>query len=413
MRGHVVGLGRRGDAVVETEHGKMFVASAVPGDVLELEVVRTRKRGKTRSVARVKRVLDPSEHRRDAVCPHVHQCGGCPWMVVDDAQQQREKVRRLTEVVQRLQPGAPDVEIFADAPLAYRTRARIAFDGSKRGFRSRASKKLVSIPECAVLSPAAQAGLTFVHGLPLVGRGEVRIGVRDDQPVLEIQAESQAAPLYAALSAGVRDGAIAGASLVVDGGAPAVEGQPRERRLGGDGRSLEFGGIGFAQAHETLNRVLAREVARVVEECNASDRLELFAGSGNFGVLIAPQKTASPSVKYAAVEQDRDACDALRSNLAARSLRGKVVCGRAEDWPKRPHELVLLDPPRVGAEQSVRRLVTHRAKHVVYVSCEPTTLERDVRVLIEDGNYRIVRAAAFDMFPQTPHLETLLVLERT
>ncbi|HEX6239295.1 MAG TPA: RsmD family RNA methyltransferase, partial [Polyangiales bacterium] len=169
---------------------------------------------------------------------------------------------------------------------------------------------------------------------------------------------------------------------------------------------LEGTSGGFSQAHAAINRQL---VERVRERAAASGLklLELFAGHGNFSVALAREAAA-----YTAVEQDPAAVAALRRNLAARGLGAKVVeaDALAHAIPA-GLDLLLLDPPRSGAPGVLARAAERKVKRVVYVSCDPQTLGRDLSELTARG-YAPTWAEAFEMFPQTADLESLVVLER-
>jgi 23S rRNA (uracil1939-C5)-methyltransferase len=136
--------------------------------------------------------------------------------------------------------------------------------------------------------------------------------------------------------------------------------------------------------------------------------LELYAGHGNFTVALA-----SGARSYTAVEQDPAAVQALRRNLARRGLAPKVVEGdAAAQRSGGPLDLLVLDPPRAGAPQVLEHLLPRKMTEIVYVSCDPATLARDLAPLFARG-YRVTWAEVFDMFPQTADLESLVVLART
>ena len=153
-------------------------------------------------------------------------------------------------------------------------------------------------------------------------------------------------------------------------------------------------------------------VDRVVEAVGSGEKLvELFAGVGLFTLPLARR---FPSV--VAVEGSRAAADDLGRNLAAAGLeRVRVLCGRVEhsgrDLAALSPDVVLLDPPRVGlGAGGVELLAELDPRRVVYLSCDPATLARDLKALREHG-YGLARVEGFDLFPQTPHLEALVVLE--
>ena len=136
--------------------------------------------------------------------------------------------------------------------------------------------------------------------------------------------------------------------------------------------------------------------------------LELYSGAGNMSVLLA-----AGAARFESVESSPSAVEAARENLRSRELPGKLVCGRAEGHAKGATiDVLVLDPPREGALAALEAALMRRPAKVVYVSCQPSTLGRDLGLLQRAG-YALVAVSAFDMFPQTAHLESVVTLTRT
>jgi 23S rRNA (uracil1939-C5)-methyltransferase len=154
------------------------------------------------------------------------------------------------------------------------------------------------------------------------------------------------------------------------------------------------------------NAALVRHIADHVAACRVDRAVELYAGSGNLSVLLADQVGI-----LECVEANGAACQASRANLAARGLRASVIEADAahHTWNSAT-KFVVLDPPRTGAHDVARRLLTSRVKHVVYVSCDAPTLGRDLAVL--ESAYAVRSATTFEMFPQTSHVEAVVALDR-
>lgn len=184
-------------------------------------------------------------------------------------------------------------------------------------------------------------------------------------------------------------------------------GDARPTVSGPDGEPLGLGVDGFAQAHASLNAALA---ATAVARCGAEGKsvLELHAGAGNFTVLLA-----RAARRVVVVETHPGSVAALRDNLASRGLDAKVTvrAESAEDAVRRgvKADVVLLDPPRTGAREVCELLARNPVRRVVYVSCDAATLGRDVTLMME--RYAVTSLEAFEMFPHTPHVETVVTLQ--
>ena len=162
----------------------------------------------------------------------------------------------------------------------------------------------------------------------------------------------------------------------------------------------------FAQAHPAMNATLGERLLSALELAG-QPALELFSGSGNFTVLLA-RHTAS----LTAVESEPRAVEAARANLASRGLAARLVAADADAFEiPSAVRTVVLDPPRTGAPGAAKRIARSKARRVAYVSCNVSTLARDVATL-EAGGLRLSRVETFEMFPHTSHVEVLAVLDR-
>ena len=388
-----------GDGVIVGPRGPTSVAGAFPGDLVRVE----RARGERGAHVKLLEVVEAGPERRTPACEVAGICGGCPWMAWDYPHQAAHKRGLVARALGR------EVELVGEDDLGYRRRATLSFrQGGLFGFLETRTDRLVDRRECVVLVPSLQAALVAIRARlgGLRGRGELALARSHDGAVATIRtADAQPAAVYEACAQLVNEGALVGLALAIEGLAPAVFGDPTERTLGADGIELVGTAGGFSQAHDRKNDLLVRAVAELAEPAGKRV-LELHAGHGNLGVLLAPD-----AASYVGVELDRAAVDALRANLERRGLAGKSVCEDAAKYPKGSYDVVVLDPPRRGAPDVVERLAREKPAAVVYVSCAPTALQRDLQPL-RDVGYAIDRAVAFDLFPQTPHVETVVRLIR-
>lgn len=404
LEGVALAYARGGDAIVETADGNVFVAHAVPGD--HVRITRP-KRARGALHASLLAVTRPSLDRVDAPCPYVRTCGGCPLMEGTIALQRATK----REVVSKALGHDAPIEHAGD-DLGYRVRARLGFDARGRlGYRRAGSSAVVDVARCVVLAPPLAGALeTSREALRpvLAGEGELRLAMGEgERPVMRVVSDvAQPPAVYAALEALVRDGVIAGASVLAGGATkPAVIGDPRERTRAFDGGVLVGTDGGFSQANRAVNARLV-ELARGFARTQGASVLELYAGHGNLTVALAPGARA-----YTAVERDPEAAAALGENVAARGLDVRVRAVDAARAPSGAVDVVVLDPPRAGAADAIAGILRAAPSRVVYVSCDPGTLARDVRALVAQG-YALREAVALDMFPHTPHVETVAWLER-
>ena len=415
LAGRVRDIVPSGDAVIETSQGIVFSRGGLVGEAVQLSLEP--KSGRVRR-ARIVAIEQASAERVQPPCAYVERCGGCCLMHASLAEQRALQQRFLRDAL--LKAGAPSTLetrfTSSDQTLGYRRRARLSFRKLRGvmqlGFRRERSHDVIDIDRCLVLAAPLQAALgrlrTSVAPL-LEGEGELSLAVgRGGAAVVVIRSAQPQSPALYTACAGLVDGeGISGAALYVAGTSkPAVFGDPREWSEGFDGLPLEGTIGGFSQAHAAINRALVQRV-RELAQPTGMRVLELYAGAGNFTVALAPEAQS-----YVAVEQAPDAVAALKQNLAARSIVAKVVEGDvAQKLVGGPLDVVVLDPPRTGAPGVLVALSVRKPKRIVYVSCDPATLGRDVGELLTRG-YALRFAEAFEMFPQTADLESVVLLER-
>jgi 23S rRNA (uracil1939-C5)-methyltransferase len=408
----ITALGNGPEAVGRHEGRVIFVPGAAPGDRMRVRVIEEH-RNYARAV--VMHRCDDGPARREPPCPWVDACGGCPWQHVAYERQLAAKAANVEDALARIGGVTPREVlpiIAAPAEWAYRHRIRLHVGaGGALGYRRARSHEVVAIEHCLIAEPGLSAVLaplrtllpTLATALDDVevasnGRGAVvvdatahgRFRAPDDA---RIRAWLTATPAVAGIAVRGRGWTrrFGATELAVasEEAAPA-----RVQRTGS-----------FTQVNPAANLILVRTV---VDFVGAGARvLDLFSGAGNFSLALARAATS-----VVAVDQDAAAVtDGAASATAAgiRNLRFEI--GAADRFLDRHGlagaEIVVLDPPRSGAAAAVELLARLAPPRIVYVSCEPSTLARDVRTLAAAG-YAVVRVQPIDMFPQTEHVETVL-----
>jgi 23S rRNA (uracil1939-C5)-methyltransferase len=430
------GVGRSGARTVFvpwTAPGDSVVADLPPGEgTAHGTLVAVASPGDTR-------VLPPCVHfgpsgsrlRPDDAEPERadRECGGCEWLHVGYATQLATKERTVREALRRiarLEPGAYEARPIAGspAPLRYRARAKFHFDraSARLVYFRRRSHSPVRLRECHLLDER----LDELRGA--VGPALADIGLAPREVALEWSAHEACGAawlLVPAVTAAVRSRAEAllgavpalrGAVLQAEGGLPVVLGDPvlRHARLPGDlaaGLQRSRPDV-FQQANRGANALLVRAALDLLAP-DGLDVLELFCGAGNFTGPLAARARA-----VAAVEVQGPALDLARADLAGAgnvrffagdALKLALAFARETGTGARRFGAVLLDPPREGAKGIGPALRELGHPRMVYVSCDPATLARDVRTCVETG-YRVQTVQAVDMFPQTHHVEAVALL---
>jgi 23S rRNA (uracil1939-C5)-methyltransferase len=393
-----------GDAVARDGEGRVvFVEGGAPGDELEVTIVEERKGWARGELARIRR---PGEPRVEPPCPHFAAgCGGCQWQHVDVGAQRAAKEEIVRRALRRVAPPDRIAPIAAPAPdYGWRRRARLHVSTGQIGYRARRSHRLVDVESCPQLEPPLDEALQAIRRelLPsLDGAGdlELLLGGRGD---VHVALRGRAAdPAHLLGQAG-----IVGVGIGLGVGVEYVD-------LADDDLPFLARADVFAQASAAGNGELRRLVREAAGE--GTRALELHAGSGNF-----TRELAARYREIVAVEEGGAAVELGRRNLALRGLDERVTW-RVEPAERAVRELadagavfdvVLLDPPRTGiGSEAAARLAT-LAPRIVYVSCDPNTLARDLEALVAAGAHEVERVAPLDLMPQTFHVETVVTLRR-
>lgn len=411
---------------------RVFVPFTLPGEIAEAEITEAR-RGYCEGV--LQSIEQPSEHRATAPCPWFGVCGGCQLQHSDYVFQLEMKRGMLAESLTRAGlRDLPAIDMLSGSPLEYRNRIRLQVQTHSEfaiGYRQAKSHRIAAVEHCPIALPLLQRCITVVRSLGaekrfLKGVREIELFTNHDQSELlwtNWHANgahfdpTQYAEFFTALQEKLPQ--LTGA-MVLPEEKKSSTGNNALLRWGNQQLQYQVAGweytVSIGSFFQTNSTLLDTFVADVVGNETGDIAWDLYAGAGLFSAPLAERFNTT-----VAVESSSSACSDLRQNLKAPSstiiqsttlnalknvLFAKIRSGQA------PPNLIVLDPPRAGAGMEVCQLISRcGAGRIVYVSCDPATLGRDLAALIQSG-YRLRTLQLVDMFPQTGHLETIAKLER-
>jgi 23S rRNA (uracil1939-C5)-methyltransferase len=411
-----------------------FVPFSAPGDCLKVQVVREHR---SYCEAELLEVCEPSNMRVEPRCSAFGQCGGCDWQHINYADQCTAKQQILSETLQRVaRLPAPTVAktVASELPYGYRARAQFKLlstpSGLKAGFYRRGSHDVIDLPEgCPVVTPAintAMAALrTVLQKLPdvsLISQIILEEGQAGVVAVVQYTGEDQDQMIR---SFGQHQDQLGLAGLFLQSGR-----KDSLQPVFGSGHltyqipwcvpntalvSLGYEIGGFSQVNRTQNKSMIKTVCDYARPEAGHSLLDLYCGNGNLSLplsgmvkevlgiegFIPSIASAVDNARQLQVNNSTFKCSDAALELA------QMVRQRAQ------FDLVLLDPPRAGAVEVIRQLAALGPQRIVYISCDPATLARDLALLSADVGYHLIEATPLDMFPQTGHLETVALLTRT
>ena len=432
----VSALSSDGAGIARGKNGVGFVRGALPGEQVAAQIV---SRHKDFSVARTLSVGRAAAGRVEPRCPHYERCGGCQLQHADYPLQLTLKAGLVRDAMTRI--GGFPAELLeglecvaSPQPWGYRNKAAFpvqSLDGrAVTGFYRAGTHRLEFIRRCPVnaapLDALYQSVLNGLASSPLDGYDErthtgklrhivMRAGLNTGETLLSFvlngRLSARGIKTLVALGAKGRPTTL---TLNHNSRPGNVILGSRTEALFGSGRiserlaswTLSFDTTSFFQ----VNTAQAEQLfAHASAQVDGDGRiLELYSGVGSLTCFLARRGQVT------SVEEWRSAVQMAERNMGANGLDVRTLCGRAEDVIEELHApcgTVVMDPPRDGCARGVLEAI-HRLSvpKVVYVSCNPATLARDCKILAGYG-YRLASLRAFDMFPQTAHVETVAVLE--
>lgn len=375
------GVGRAGELVI-------FVPDVAPDEDVEIEIVAIKKNF---AEGRLLTVLKASAARIQPPCPVAGVCGGCNWQHVSYVEQLLQKRSLVRESLRKFsgfdvsQDSLVHPVVASPKPLRYRNRVQFHHANGELGYFRRNSHQLVSIDDCPIAETQIAALIpSLKREMAAQSPGRIEVFVADNDQVH------------------VR-------------GPDAKESDERDQ-------DDQEGGLGFAfsQVNTQQNRnLVASVVSKFVMKFLDHEKpvlYDLYAGSGNFTFPLA---NAFPKASITAVELNRESV-ARGEKQSAEKLAGRDIRWELSDVGAflLNNELaagsgILIDPPRTGCSPDViAKLVCSPFEFLIYVSCHPVTLARDLKPFAQAG-FMLESVEPFDMFPQTDHVETLVVLTRS
>jgi 23S rRNA (uracil1939-C5)-methyltransferase len=418
-----------GEGLAHAEGNTVFVPYVLPGEEARAEIVMRKKK---LVWAKPVEILKANASRVKPVCPHFRTCGGCHYQHASYETQVRLKIDILRETLSRMGGvhWADDITPHTAEPLHYRNRAQWAVRNANPrtlGYYLPESNVIVPIDHCDVLSPTLAN--TYARLQEIARTGSL------PEEALEIEAFVDSADSKVALNVAFKEfpKPVAELTRLFHETVPALHSlllldQKKNRfELSGPGYLLqEAGGYQFRVSHLSffqVNRLLVEDLLRTVITGAKGDLvLDLYAGVGFFTLPLTKsfQRVVSVDSNLSATRNLRENADTADRTIVSQHVQVEQFLKRATEAP----DFVVLDPPRAGLGQAAaQKLADLGPKEIAYLSCDPSTLARDLAVLMQTPRnpadrpdtahrYEIQSVDFFDLFPQTYHIETLVRLRR-
>jgi 23S rRNA (uracil1939-C5)-methyltransferase len=391
-----------GEAVARHEGKVVFVPYALPGEELLVELTEDKAKY---SRGRAVEILAPSPDRVEPRCPHFGACGGCQWQHIAYERQLtlREEIIRsqLTRIARLADPPVRPI-LAAENPWCYRNHVQLHLDEHSRlGFLETDGHSVAPLQECHIMHPLLWSLFSSLEiDFPDLERVSLRVGTSTGERLVILETVGDVAP-------GVEVDLPVSCVLLLPDGTPVTYVGESHITETVSSIPLRISATSFFQVNTPQAELLLGVVTRYADLRGNEAVLDLYCGVGTFALSLS-----GDGVKVTGIDTSESAIEDARYN-SRDATNVDFLLGTVEELLpslEGPTDLAILDPPRQGSSKSaLAALVAHAPPSVIYVSCDPATLARDIGRMLQSG-YDLIEVQPVDMFPQTFHVETVALL---
>jgi len=423
IEGTITALAFGGQGILRDGQFVIFVPYAAVGDILKVKIT---KRKKSFAYGEISDILVASPHRTKPRCKYYGRCNGCQLQHMDDNAQLTYKKTSIVDALKRI--GNIHENVYCDIVAAtlqwaYRRRICLSLKPHERtfsaGYVCRNSRDLIQITECPIFvdekHPVLPHAQTMVRQLEnsACQQGHLTLIKGNDKKFIYSLKFSELLPDNVE---DVLEKEVSSQPFLQGANATSPRGSVSlgltEATFDIEGMNIHFSPRCFVQNHPQQSERLYRYVKDLIMEVEPQSIVDLYCGIGVTTLLFAQQGIPSVGIelnKHAIIMARHNA--SINGLVDATLLQGDVAKVFVQATRNHQPEVVFINPPRTGLDPRTRQAITaQRPSHIIYTSCMPSTLARDVKDFITNG-YAIISCKAFDLFPQTAHTETVMVLK--
>jgi 23S rRNA (uracil1939-C5)-methyltransferase len=450
---HIESMAFKGYGVARRDGIVHFIPHAVSGDKAWIKIIDKKK---NYSIGKLIQLIEPSPWRVNPPCPFFGICGGCQWQHIHNSIQvdlKKEILKKVLEKIGGLKETPPIGGLPSHQPYGYRARVQLKVNpvrnssralnpagivlkcnpaadqraiisngvkGEAIGYFQEGSHRIVDIDHCLIAHPLINQMISYLRMSPpfFFQMEEIEINVSPEEgkgifilhPLSLHQEMKHFLKEFLHTHPILKGIAVARKKGFTLFGDPYLNSTISFDHLGEKKvLKVQISPGSFFQVNLEQNQTLIRTVLEFSNVIKEDKILDLYSGVGN---LTLPLAIASKEVW--GIEENRVAVEDARFNAERNGIQNcNFIAGRVEDilenWRRKKPDLIILDPPRMGCKTVLDQVVRLKPKKIVYVSCEPTTFSRDLRLFSKAG-YHLQRLGLVDMFPQTYHMEVIGLL---
>lgn len=383
----LTGIGTSGDTTAKIDNEIISVFGGIPGEVALVEI-RNQKKTKRKQKQRfgtVKQIIKPSEHRVSTPCSYYGFCTGCNWQHIDYKYQLILKHKLLEQEILKITNEKINIKNIIKSKNQYHYRNHARFTIRKNGqigFKNKVNKKFVSINKCLIMNKKIN---THIQNLETyvgeTSQMSVRVGINTDSYL--IQPKFQSTKIK------------------------TITGQKSYYEKIDD-YNFQISSPSFFQVNSEQIITMKKIILSLLKNTNNNLLIDAYAGVGTFGILLSKKFK-----KIIGIEQSYSAVIDAKKNINELN-NYEIIIGNSEEiisTIKSEIDVLLLDPSRKGCDEKlIQNLLINPVKNIIYISCEPKTLARDLKILTHESKYIIKSITPIDLFPNTHHVESITLL---
>lgn len=384
-------LDHNGRGIGKLNNKIVFVSNALPGEIVEIKSIKEKK---NYIEAEIINYIKKSDKRIDSKCPYYNECGGCDLLHLSYTDQLEFKKNKVINIINKYLNSNIKVNdiIKSDNVLNYRNKVTFHVNNNIGFFKDK-TNDIISISECLLINNKINDSIKYIKKLDLKNINEIvcRIGSNKLMIIIDSKKDIDISPIQ-----NIAD------SIYINN--KLVYGDTNIYNTIGDYKYI-ISPNSFFQINDNVCKKLYDKINN--ETKDSKNVLDLYCGTGTIGIYISKNKNVL------GIEINESAIMNAKENKKINNIKNiDFICGDSGKKSKNLNfkpDTIIVDPPRSGLDNTtINNLITMAPNKIIYVSCDPMTLVRDLKIL--NAKYNIIEITPFDMFPQTKHVECLTTL---
>ena len=392
-----------GRGITHIDNKICFVENALPEEKVDIEII---KENNKYNEAITKSIIESSPYRAEVICPYYKECGGCQLLHLESSKEDEFKTKKVKEIVERI--GSINSNLVEDISsykrIHYRNKVTFHVKDKKLGFYKTRTNEIVEIKECDLLRKEINNLIPVLKDLVSKDNNNiteimVRVGNNDTKETSMVSIKGE-----------VND--FLNLEQLVDVIILNDVRITKDNKFTSSINTNKFfvRDKSFFQVNDTVVTHLYDEVLNFCRTHDIRNALDLYCGTGTIGIYISKEVEHVLGIDYS----ESSILDANENKILNNADNTEFICSKVEDQIDKitgNYDLIVVDPPRAGLDNKTKEyLVKINPTYIIYISCDPATLARDLKELKE--TYTIKRIKPYNMFPKTYHCESIVVLER-